>query len=69
MAEILGFLQGKKTHLLVLVAIVLVLGGAIDPDQIAAGGLDFSEMSFERLLQAVLTGVISTVKAAYDRRV
>jgi len=65
---VLKFLQGKKTYLLVLVAIGLVLGGAADPEQMAAGGLDFGDIDFGRLLQAVFAAMVGTAKAAFDRR-
>ena len=68
MNQILGLLEGKKTHILVLLAVGLLLGGAADPDQIAAGGLDFTQIDFNRLLQAVLAGAVSTFKAGMDRK-
>ena len=69
MKDVIAFLAGKKTHLLVAVAVLLVLGGAMDPNTLELqGGLDFSEVDFNRLLQAVGVAVVSTVKAAYDRK-
>ncbi len=67
MKPILEFLSGKKTYLLVVVAVGLILGGAADPEQIQAGGLDFSTIDFNRLLQAVLASVVASAKAAFAR--
>ncbi len=67
MKPILEFLSGKKTYLLVVVAVGLILGGAADTEQMAAGGLDFTEIDFNRLLQAVLASVVASAKAAFTR--
>ena len=67
MKDVLTFFEGKKTYLLVMVAVGLILGGAADPAQLQAGGLDFTEIDFNRLLQAVLASVAASVKAAISR--
>ncbi len=67
MQDVIEFLEGKKTYVLVAVAVGLILGGAADPAQLQSGGLDFTEIDFNRLLQAVLASVIASVKAAISR--
>ena len=67
MQNALTFFEGKKTYLLVMVAVGLILGGAADPEQMQSGGLDFTEIDFDRLLQAVFASIIASVKAALER--
>ena len=63
MAQVLELLQGKKTHLLVLVAIVLYLFGVIDTPE----GINFDNVDSGALVNVVLMGVISSVKAGFNR--
>ncbi len=60
---LLKLLEGKKTHLLVLVAIVLYLAGVIE----SPNGMDFSQINSNDLMKVVLLGVISSVKAGFNR--
>ncbi len=64
MAELLKGLQGKKTHLLVLVVIVLYLFGVIDTPE----GIDFSQIDSADLMKVALVGTISTIKAGFNRQ-
>ena len=60
---LLKLLEGKKTHLLVLMAVVLYLFGVIEsPD-----GLDFSQINSNDLMKVVLMGIVSSVKAGFNR--
>jgi len=63
MAQVLELLQGKKTHLLILVAIVLYLFGIIDTPE----GTSFSNLSSNDLMMVVLGGVASAFKAGFNR--
>ena len=65
MAKILALLQGKKTHLLVIALLLLQLVGGVSAPE---GGLDFSQLTDADLQKMVATGLISTLKAAWDRR-
>ena len=63
MTQVLKLLEGKKTHLLVLMAVVLYLFGVIEsPD-----GIDFSQINSDDLMKVVLLGIVSAVKAGFNR--
>lgn len=63
MGNAISFLQGKKTHILVLVYVLLVMfsGGGDE-----AGVLDgFNDENLKKALPALM---LSTLKAAWDRK-
>jgi len=64
MKNLIGWFQGKKTHLLVLGLVLLQLfnGGA------GAEGFNLTNIDAGNLQQMFLTALISTVKAAWDRK-
>ena len=58
------FLEGKKTHLLVLAYVLIVMfTGAEGTD----GGLDLANLSAATVKEALLGLMVSTAKAAWDR--
>ena len=64
MDQALKWLEGRKTTLLVLVAMVLIAGGAMTPEQ---AGLDFTNVDSGELLKAVFAGMIGSIKAGVTR--
>lgn len=64
MGKLLEMLQGRKTYLLVLVAVVMVLAGVTDPEAV---GLDF-EIDGSRMFQSILLAMVATIKAAFNRQ-
>lgn len=65
MVQALSWLEGRKTSLLVLLAMLLILGGGLTPDQ---AGLDFSTIDSGELLKAIGAGLIGTIKAGWQRK-
>jgi hypothetical protein len=63
MPGLLSKLQGKRTHLFVLAAIVLYLFGIIDTPE----GIDFSQIDTKDLSNTMLMGAISTAKLGIER--
>lgn len=64
MNEAIAFLQGKKTHLLVLLVLVLQIAGAVSD---GAGGVSVGDINTGDIQGVLLTLMISTAKAAFDR--
>ena len=62
MNTILEFLKGKKTYLLVLLYVILVLVTGVEGDETILSSLDP-----DKLKEAVLGLVVATGKAAFDR--
>lgn len=64
MNSFLTMLQGKKTHILVLIyVIVVLLGGGTSGEADILGGIDAGQLQ-----QSLMALMVSTLKAAWDRR-
>ncbi len=63
MTKLLASLEGKRTHILVVLAILLYLGGIIDTPQ----GIDLSAIDSKALSNSLLMAAISTVKLGIER--
>lgn len=63
MSAILGFLKGKKTHLLVIVGIILGFFGQVDTSEM----IDLTNVDTGAVQNAVMLGLVSTLKASWDR--
>ena len=63
MDKFIEFFQGKKTYILVLIYVILVLAtGKEGPAETAIGGLDPAAIK-----EALLGLMVATAKAAWDR--
>ena len=62
MDSIQEFFKGKKTYLLVLLYVILVLATGVEPDETLISSLDP-----DKLKEALMGLMVATGKAAWDR--